>query len=444
MAAGIAMRAPLVLALVLAAIAPARSADPPDATPTRLALGRLPDDAALARLLWARSPDLVAGRTRIAAARADAVRAGLLPNPTLDGSWNTIPVGQTTPANLDSPMTSVPNYAVSVAELVEIGKRGPRQDAARHALLAATLDVQEQLRQRYWDLRDRIAEVAAAQARIAALGDVVADAHRLGTLQQERTARGDAPGIDADRALLDADKYGAMLADERQQLAEALAACTRTAGVPCEPFADATQAGAYLAHAPATPDADLADRPDLRALAAEEDRGKAAMALARARRIPDPTLRVGYVYDQFVAAGNQRNSLFAGVSLPLPVFDHGQADAMEAAAAVDAAARARGLLEAQGAQDLGALAAQARETEVRRRALDETSLPLARRVVATLDQVVAQGGASLNELLLARRSLGELLLDDADVRLRAFRIASARARIGTAGPPAPDELVPPR
>ena len=43
-------------------------------------------------------------------------------------------------------------------------------------------------------------------------------------------------------------------------------------------------------------------------------------------------MRVGYVYDSFVVSGNQRHSLGVSLSLPLALFDHGQAGAQAAQA----------------------------------------------------------------------------------------------------------------
>ena len=48
----------------------------------------------------------------------------------------------------------------------------------------------------------------------------------------------------------------------------------------------------------------------------------------------------------------------------------------------------------------------------------------------------------MSELLLARRTLGELLLDSADVQLLSFHVAAALARNGPTGPPPPPDLAP--
>jgi len=419
------------------------SAPRAEGLPQTLDLARMPDETVLAQLLWSRSPDLVAARTKIATARGDVVRSKLLPNPSLDASWNTIPIGKTNPPGLSDPLGNVPNYAFSLSTLVEIAKRGPRQRAASSALDAATLDAYELLRQRWYDLRERIAEVAAARVRVSALTDLQSDAHRLTELQRARAARGDTAGLESDRAALEEIKYEANLSDERQKLSEALVACAHVAGVPCEPFTDLSQASAYLETGIARPESgDLEARPDLRSLAAQQQSAEASLELARNRRIPDPTLRLGYVRDQFTIAGNQENSLFAGVTVPLPVFDRGQADSMQAAASADAAGRTRSLLLAQAERDEAVLATQSRDIDARRRGLQDSSLPLARHLVETFDRAVQQGGAPLSELLLARRTLGELLLDSADVQLLSFHVAASLARNGSTGPVPPADLAP--
>ncbi len=89
-------------------------------------------DAALAAFVWAHSPDLAAARARYASAHADLVRARLLPNPVAQLAVNTIPIGPTNPPGLDR-LTEVPNASVSISELFELGKRGPRATALREA-----------------------------------------------------------------------------------------------------------------------------------------------------------------------------------------------------------------------------------------------------------------------------------------------------------------------
>src|SRR5262249_56812082 len=75
-----------------------------------------------------------------------------------------------------------------------------------------------------------------------------------------------------------------------------------------------------------------ARRPDLSALGSALRAADQQVTLAKRQAIPDVTVRFGYMYDTFVEAGNQRNSLGLGMQVPLPVFNHGQAE-LEAASA---------------------------------------------------------------------------------------------------------------
>src|SRR5262249_8646561 len=94
--------------------------------PDALDLSALPTETDLVSVLWSRAPDLVAARARIGQASADVLRSQLLPNPTFDFQWGTLPIGPTNPPGLDR-LKDVPNYSFTLGELVELGKRGPRQ-----------------------------------------------------------------------------------------------------------------------------------------------------------------------------------------------------------------------------------------------------------------------------------------------------------------------------
>jgi cobalt-zinc-cadmium efflux system outer membrane protein len=164
------------------------------------------------------------------------------------------------------------------------------------------------------------------------------------------------------------------------------------------------------------------------------------LTLAHRRWIPDPSLRVGYLRDQFVISGNQPNSLFVGLTLPLPFLDHGQADAQAARAQAASAREARTLLLAQAQRELERLSDQAAATERRRAQLEQKTLPLAKTLGDRLEAAVQRGAAPLQELLLTRRTYGELLLDASELDLSAFQLANARARAGGETPPVPAAL----
>src|SRR5205085_2488659 len=108
----------------------------------------------------------------------------------------------------------VPNYNIGLSELIELGKRGPRQDAARASLSATALDTFASLRARTFDVLDRAAEVAASEVRLSQLEALAADAAKLSELQRARQQHGDSAGLDVDRALLEEEQLQTSLGEE--------------------------------------------------------------------------------------------------------------------------------------------------------------------------------------------------------------------------------------
>ena len=78
--------------------------------------------------------------------------------------------------------------------------------------------------------------------------------------------------------------------------------------------------------------------------------------------------------------------------------------------------------------------------ETRRSRVRTQTLPQAAQLVQRLEAAVKAGGASMLELLLARRTYGQLLLDATELDLSAFRLAVAQERVRAGGPRAPAEL----
>lgn len=404
-----------------------------------LDLSSLQDTASLSPTVWHFVPELQLARARVAQAQADAQKTRLLPNPAADVAVGTIPVGPLNPVGLSDPYLNVPNLQVGLSVLLEIAKRGPRQTAAQENARAVALDALDQLRNRVSSLEDAIGEVAAAQVRVATVTALVADAQKLAGLQRARSDKGDTSSLDADRAQLEQQATQATLGEAIESVQAALRSCGTQAGVPCLPFRDEAQAAEWLARA--VPFAtDLTARPDLRALEAATRSAEASRTLAQNRPLPDPTLRVGYVHDRFVVSGNQQNSLFVGVSVPLNLFDRGQTDALAAESSARATTTARERLLAGLPKLVERLTLEFDSVEARQRKLRDESLPLAASIVDRLGAAVTRGAAPLQELLLARRAYAELRLLDNELELTSYRLRVERARLLGASLNLPEEL----
>ena len=424
-----------VLAFALFSLSFTAMAAGPSPSSSVLDLSKMPEASELASLVWAHSPDLVYFRARAGLAAADVTRAKLTSNPSLDFGWGGITVGETNPAGLK--LHETPNYTVTLSKPFELGKRGPRVEAATAALRAVGFDVTEALRQRFIDVQLRAAEVASAEVRIQALSEAAADAAKLTVLQRSRVSQGDTSGLDSDRARLEEQKVLSSLGDARENLQSALIECAHASGMTCLPFGDPQNAQAFLEKARDVEPAAglLSERPDLKSLEAQRESAEAQATLASRRRIPDPTLRAGYMRDQLVVAGNQPNTVFAGVTVPLPVFDYGQADAQAAHVQAQAAERTLGLLSEIAKRDVERLLRQLELAKNRQETLNTKTLPLARQVVDALAKTVLVGGAPIQDLLLARRTLQELIVDSADVDLRVFRVTLELDRVTGRGAP---------
>src|SRR6185295_1745860 len=142
-----------------------------------------------------------------------------------------------------------------------------------------------------------------------------------------------------------------------------------------------------------------------------EAQADAERVLAERRTIPDPVVGRGYQHDQFVAAGNQANSLNVAVTIPLPVFDRGQVDAARARRVRETAEAARRTLSAGAADAVTVGGRRIALLGEQARALAEEAIPRARDVAQRMEAAARRGGAALPDVLLARRALEELQLD---------------------------------
>ena len=206
------------------------------------------------------------------------------------------------------------------------------------------------------DLKLTLADVASTEVRIAALTDTASGAARLTALQEARAGKGDSAGLDTDRSRLEEQKIrGAAQREPSSTWRRRCASCGHAAGVPCLPFGSPEKAQAFLEAADAPrPCPPAEERDDLKALAAQRRAAEEQVALADAHAVPDPTFRAGYLKDQFVISGNNPSTVFVGVTVPLPLFDRGQADAQAARVNAETAARLREKLLAQRERERGA------------------------------------------------------------------------------------------
>ncbi|MBI5532275.1 MAG: TolC family protein [Deltaproteobacteria bacterium] len=420
------VRACLVLASVLTGLLVQLPSAALAAEPPRAVFHPRPDIdlGALTRLVVARSAAMQAAQLELEQASAEVHQSKLLENPAGDFAWGTVPVGESNPPGLDAPYLNVPNYGVGLSYRFLLGKRGPRQERAK-ALEGGARAMRDSLgRQQALALVRLLGVLAIASMRADGAQGILDDAKRSLELVKSRLAASFGTELDVDRLQIEVNRVENVISRSEGEISASLAECAAALGTPCEGFGSREEAKAFLKvwvdRGAAMTGNSIEERPDIRALAAYEQAAQAELSLARAQSIPDPTVRVGFLHDRFTVSGNQRNSFNLTVVVPLPVFDHGQAQA-EAAASRQArvAAQRQRLLESARAR-IPMLRKTLEIQRKRERAIANEMLPRARAVLQDLERAAANRLVALTDVIQARRTVHELMGEEADSIGNAF------------------------
>lgn len=376
-------------------------------------------------LVRSHAPGIEAARLDVDLAAAAVKKSELFPNPTLDAAWGTIPIGTTNPPNLSAPFAQIPNYSIGLSYTFPLGKRQPLQERARAMEQAARADLDGSVRDRALVLAHTLGAIATTTLRLQGLRRMAEEGRQNVELGQARLAAQFASELDVERLRVEAQRLDQAVLAAESDLREALSVCATTLGTPCAAFTDAAEARRFLVQwiDRRTSTGSIEARPDVRALDARMKAADAETRWAKAQAIPDPTVRFGYLRDQFVISGNQLNSLNLSVSVPLPIFDHGQAEVMAARAAKDHfSAQREKTVEASRARR--ALLAERRDAQKQRqRAVTEEMLPRAERALHDVERAVEARLLPLTDVIQARRAVSELVVGEADSFSDAFEAA---------------------
>ncbi len=281
---------------------------------------------------WAQRGMATLAAARVAEGDAQARAAGAWGNPT--GVAQYTGSAPRRHAEIDQPLD-------------RLFTRGPDIRAARFDASGARADSLAVARALRREVTDAYFATVAARAALESALRLRAASDSLSAFAGARYAAGDISQLDRDAALLDGVRAAraALQAGELREASEAelLRAMGSSAAVPADL---STPLDAALDETTGLPVvADLAPlsqaAPEVRA--AWADSAAAAWRLRGAARgwIPAPTLQAGAEWDDPAAPGAGRQ-LLLGVSLPLPLWDHGGAESAAAQARLaQAAARLR-------------------------------------------------------------------------------------------------------
>jgi cobalt-zinc-cadmium efflux system outer membrane protein len=368
-------------------------------------------------------------------AEAGVGQSRVIPNPTVGLTVGNIAIGARNP---QTPGADTMNVGVGVSEMIELGKRGPRGQSARLRLDAARASARDAVSMKLADARDALARVVYVEARKLVLQERLRSAENVVSLEQVRLVHGDISGIDHDRLELDAAAAGRAVTENEADLESAMADCSALLlGVcsPVEATMETVDAAVPLPVGLKGVDALVRARPDVQAVRFAGSAARSDAVLYRRQAVPDPTVGVSYTRDYFTAAGNQPNSLTATLSLPLPLFDHGQHLARRAEGeALELGFEARAL-ETRAMADARALLMRERLLRAKLETIASFAIPKADAVLRSSDDAYHHGQLSLTDLLIVRREHASLLLDAIDTRYELFTVRNTLHRTLGLGAP---------
>lgn len=374
------------------------------------------------------NPRLTALVERANADRALELQAGLLPNPEVGVEVENLGGSGDRQAFEETETT------VWVSQLVPIG--GKRSERMRVAALESELSEREVEASR----RDVLAtvtkaffETLAAQERVELNHDLerLADESVLAVRAQVRA--GAASSVEETRARL-----GATTADIEGASAErALVASRHALAAAWGSTTPAFRAveGDLDSLTPPPPLAELLSEldatPQLARFSSEIEQRRASIALEEARRIPDPTVRLGGRHFQ----DNGDNALVFEVSVPLPVFDRNQGNVLAAGHDLVRTQAERAAAATEAAAEVAREHQELATAYDRAIALRDRALPEARATFEGVRRGQASGVFRQLDVLEAQRTLFELRSRELDALLE-YQLARAEieARTGKFGP----------
>lgn len=348
------------------------------------------------------SPALEAASIEINARRAEALQAGLRPNPILGGDVQN--VGQ-----------NVQESTIELSQVILLGgKRLKRVRAAEFDVGVAAWDY-EAVRLRVASATaEAFVDVLASQERIKILSELGEVGAKLSQAVGERVKAGSVSPVELTRTEIEVDRAVGQLQEEKAVLTVAKRRLANNWGGSNTSFVSAK---GQLRPINRIPSADrlsalLDGNPDVARWAAEIARREAVWNLARSQRVPDLTIGAGA---RNVEDADETGALVS-LSIPLPVFDRNQGN-IQAAQTRISKGRREGLaakIDVTGVllEAYGRLLASSQRLET----LETQILPKAKRVYDATVGGYTNGKFDFLSVLDAQRTLFATRLDIVNAR----------------------------
>ena len=343
---------------------------------------------------------------RVDVARSDVVEAGLPPNPELELSYESAD-GAGDPS--DTKMRLSQTFDTS-------GRRGLRQKAAEARLEATRWQTEGDRAERAAQVRSRFYSVLHEQEWMVVLKAWDARIGEAANIVRDRASAGEASGYDLRRL----EHERALARTERDEVAGRLAQAWEAllALLDLGERRYAAVDGRLLPASPPPLDAlapRLDSRPDLLALRQREEASRLVRQAGERAAVPDITVGLGA--KRVSELEREDWGVLLDVSVPLPVFDRGQAAVSRAEAESRVVAGEYQLAVREAQASLRGLWQKAVELQRAASRLRATDVPQAMSLAQTARSAYQGGEIGILELLDAYRSVKETEMRALDLAL---------------------------
>ncbi len=283
------------------------------AVPTRLTFSEARD------LMLAHSPILLRDKQNITIAGANVRQARQRINPELEISSESYPLFESRPGSFLNNQELITRATQTIETA---GKRGKRTQVAENEMSATGSDVQNTIRQLTLELKRRYYGVALAQAQLQLAQELLKGFDDLVRLNEARYKQGEISGLEIARIKAERLRFfndllesQLLLNNSRAALLELLGSADLSAPVEA---ADSLEISGTMPSAEELQRLALENRPDFVAEQQRLERNRSQLALEKSLAVPNVSPSFGYKRDFGL------NTVYAGVSVPLPLFNRNQ------------------------------------------------------------------------------------------------------------------------
>lgn len=281
-------------------------------------------------LVLERNPEIAASAIEIKAKEAQALQAGLIPNPEINVTMENFGGSKSLTGFQGSETT------FELSQMIELGgKRAKRKRAGSLETGLARWDFESKKADILLEVTKSFVDVLTAQERLALKEEIVRLSEEIYNVISIRVSSGKVSPVEETKAGVALSAVRAEKEKTRRELEAARKRLSALWGDKAPSFAKAEGKLDAFMPAPSYEDIEklVMQNPDIARWSQEKEQKNAVLKLEESKKIQDPTVSLGMRY----LNENNDNAFVFGVAIPLPLFNRNQGGVLEARQRLDQA-----------------------------------------------------------------------------------------------------------